>query len=286
MKFVGGFAIPFLLVMEMMGRGLGNEESFRLHSSLLRKSLHGLDLEQNGFGEEVKKLDAILSKQADLDEESAGEPPLPGSQGVLAEMETLSSALDSLSELFASIQDFDMPADVQDVLGDTTYELKKAKDASGELESKLHRMDGDGNLDDRNVSVDEAEPRRNLVHEDVKNANKRPKTRSVELDVLGDLRSHPRLSSHFDMHDAMTNGDMSFVKRKIESLGNKINWAHNARRERSLEVGIGDAAKREQCVQLIDCASAMSAYDLVSGTSWLLSFGAFYINIIDCRGPC
>lgn len=259
-------AIPFLFVSGMR-RGQAAEDAFRAHSSLLRKSLQDMDMGQEKSGsiyDEMEKLDAILSKQADLNET----PLKGGKKGAEAEMETLSSALDSLSELFAIMQasDSDVPENIQQAIGNTTQVLTKAKKASGELEIKLQDFDEDLQAPDALLfQVDDSVPRRHLAEERTKAKRQKAASKSIQVDMLGDLRSHPRVSGHLDMHDAMANGDMAFLKRKVQSIGNKISLASNSvRNRRQLDVGTDADAKKDQCIQLIECASTMSVYDLVS----------------------
>jgi hypothetical protein len=214
------------------------------------------------------------------------DPPTPSAKD-------FSSTVEALEEFLSALDgSLDLPVELQSVVVNTRDQLEKAKGMSTDILPELSTLPErfekypymtHGSLNNNTF-------RRTLRVERNKGTGRQSTTNKNGhfADALGDLRLHQRMSHHFDMHDALLNGDMSYVKNKVQSLGRKLGRAQKKTaphgRALSLFDDIGDAfgeaflpsdpdaQKEAVCQQLIEYASAFSVYDL---------FIFFYSDDID-----
>jgi hypothetical protein len=160
-----------------------------------------------------------------------------------------------VGEFLVRLDQSALPAELQPVMTSVQEQIKEAKHASIDIASHIGASgmyDKDGTFKTPSASFSTSSRRRRLFE----------KENRKNSDPFAQFKSsaHPKFRPHFDLHDAMKNGDMAFIHQKLHSLGQKMEQ-HSDRNGRSLFAS-GAGAKREKCDELVTCVSDMSLYDL------------------------
>jgi hypothetical protein len=163
-----------------------------------------------------------------------------------------------VGEFLARLDQSALPADLQPVMTSAQEQIKEAKHASIDIASHigasgLYDENGTFKTPSASASSSSSSSSRRRLFENEKKENGDPFAQFKSS-------AHPKFRHHLDLQDAIMNGDMAFVHQKLHSLGEHMDH-HSDRTGRSL-FSSGAEAKLAKCIELMECVSSMSLYDL------------------------